>query len=144
MTDLGPVGSRGQEAGKDHLASADSETTLLWYARADWASQDQDDPKLGVIDRFRSMPMARSAVLIGRTVADLVRNVLIIVLMIIVGYIIGFRFQAGVARVDLRPSRQTESRASMPAQTARSPNRWVILQLRTARAQLPDKAREVM
>jgi ABC transporter DrrB family efflux protein len=55
-----------------------------------------DDMKLGVIDRFRSMPMARSAVLIGRTSADLVRNALIIVLMIIVGYIVGFRFQAGV------------------------------------------------
>ncbi|HET6865417.1 MAG TPA: ABC transporter permease [Solirubrobacteraceae bacterium] len=55
-----------------------------------------DDLKLGVIDRFRSMPMARSAVLIGRTSADLVRNVLIIVLMIVVGYIIGFGFQAGV------------------------------------------------
>ena len=57
-----------------------------------------DDLKLGVIDRFRSMPMARSAVLIGRTTAHLVRNVLIIVLMIIVGYINGFRFQAGVAQ----------------------------------------------
>ena len=57
-----------------------------------------DDLKLGVIDRFRSMPMARSAVLVGRTSADLVRNVLIIVLMIVVGYIIGFRFQAGVAQ----------------------------------------------
>jgi ABC transporter DrrB family efflux protein len=57
-----------------------------------------DDLKLGVIDRFRSMPMARSAVLIGRTAADLVRNVLIIVLMIVVGYIIGFRFHAGLAQ----------------------------------------------
>ncbi len=57
-----------------------------------------DDLKLGVIDRFRSMPMARSAVLVGRTAADLVRNVLIIVLMIVVGYIIGFSFQAGVAQ----------------------------------------------
>jgi ABC transporter DrrB family efflux protein len=56
-----------------------------------------DDLKLGVIDRFRSMPMARSAVLIGRTAADLVRNILIVVLMIIVGYIIGFRFRAGIA-----------------------------------------------
>ena len=55
-----------------------------------------DDLKLGVIDRFRSMPMARSAVLIGRTSADLVRNILIIVLMIVVGYIIGFGFRAGV------------------------------------------------
>ena len=41
-----------------------------------------EDLERGVIDRFRSMPMARSAVLIGRTVADLVRNVLIIALMI--------------------------------------------------------------
>ena len=55
-----------------------------------------EDLERGVIDRFRSMPMARSAVLIGRTVADLVRNVLIIVLMTAVGYLIGFRFQAGL------------------------------------------------
>ncbi len=55
-----------------------------------------EDLERGVIDRFRSMPMTRSAVLIGRTVADLVRNVLIIALMIVVGYLIGFRFQAGL------------------------------------------------
>src|SRR4051794_27440888 len=55
-----------------------------------------EDLRRGVIDRFRSMPMARSAVLLGRTTADLVRNVLIIGLMIIVGYLVGFRFQAGV------------------------------------------------
>src|SRR5207248_3500907 len=54
-----------------------------------------EDLKLGVIDRFRSMPMARSAVLLGRTVADLVRNVLIIGLMIGVGYLVGFSFKAG-------------------------------------------------
>jgi ABC-2 type transport system ATP-binding protein len=54
-----------------------------------------EDLKRGVIDRFRSMPMARSAVLIGRTTADLVRNTLIVLLMIGVGYAIGFRFQAG-------------------------------------------------
>ena len=55
-----------------------------------------EDLERGVIDRFRSMPMARSAVLIGRTSADLVRNVLIIGLMTAVGYLIGFRFQAGL------------------------------------------------
>jgi len=43
------------------------------------------------------MPMARSAVLAGRTVADLVRNILIIGLMIAVGYLVGFRFLGGVA-----------------------------------------------
>jgi hypothetical protein len=43
------------------------------------------------------MPMARSAVLAGRTAADLVRNVLIVVLMIAVGYAVGFRFTGGPA-----------------------------------------------
>ena len=54
------------------------------------------DLERGVVDRFRSMPMARSAVLVGRTIADLVRNIAIIGLMIVVGYIIGFRFEGGV------------------------------------------------
>ena len=54
-----------------------------------------EDLRKGVIDRFRSMPMARWAVLLGRTSADLVRNVLIIGLMIVVGYAIGFSFQGG-------------------------------------------------
>jgi ABC-2 type transport system ATP-binding protein len=54
-----------------------------------------EDLERGVVDRFRSMPMARSAVLLGRTLADLVRNVLIIGLMIGVGYAIGFSFHAG-------------------------------------------------
>ena len=55
-----------------------------------------EDMKRGVIDRFRSMPMARSAVLAGRTLADLVRTIFVIVLMIVVGYAIGFRFDEGV------------------------------------------------
>jgi ABC transporter DrrB family efflux protein len=57
----------------------------------------KEDLTRGVVDRFRSMPMARSAVLAGRTVADLVRNILIIFLMIAVGYLVGFRFLGGVA-----------------------------------------------
>ena len=56
-----------------------------------------EDLQRGVIDRFRSIPMARSAVLAGRTAADLVRNVLIVVLMIGVGYAVGFRFTGGPA-----------------------------------------------
>ena len=56
-----------------------------------------EDLQRGVIDRFRSMPVARSAVLAGRTAADLVRNIAIIGLMIAVGYAVGFRFHGGVA-----------------------------------------------
>lgn len=56
-----------------------------------------EDLERGVIDRFRSLPAARSAVLVGRTVADLVRGIIIVLLMVAVGYLIGFRFQAGVS-----------------------------------------------
>jgi len=50
----------------------------------------------GIIDRFRSLPMARSAVLAGRTLADLVRNVLVVLLMVGVGVIVGFRFHSSI------------------------------------------------
>ncbi|MFN8037508.1 MAG: ABC transporter permease [Acidimicrobiia bacterium] len=50
-----------------------------------------EDLKKGLIGRFRSLPMAPSAVLVGRTLADLVRNVFTITLMVGVGFLIGFR-----------------------------------------------------
>ena len=52
-----------------------------------------DDLKKGVIDRFRSLPMARSAVLAGRTFADLGRNAAVVSLMLLVGFAIGFRYR---------------------------------------------------
>lgn len=55
-----------------------------------------DDLQKGVVDRFRSLPMARSAVLAGRTLSDSVRNLFVVLLMIGLGYVIGFRFQSGV------------------------------------------------
>ena len=54
-----------------------------------------DDLSRGMIDRFRSLPMARSAVLAGRTLSDTVRNLFVVLLMIGVGLLIGFRFHAG-------------------------------------------------
>src|SRR5436305_14913420 len=47
------------------------------------------DLKSGLLERFRSLPMARSAVLTGRTVADLARNVLVVGLMVLVGFLVG-------------------------------------------------------
>jgi ABC transporter DrrB family efflux protein len=49
----------------------------------------------GVLDRFRSLPMARPAVLAGRTLADLVRNTFILGLQLTVGVLLGFRWQNG-------------------------------------------------
>jgi ABC-2 type transport system permease protein/oleandomycin transport system permease protein len=55
-----------------------------------------EDLNKGLIERFRSLPMARSAVLAGRTLADLVRNVFVVILMLIVGFLVGFRPSATV------------------------------------------------
>jgi len=51
-----------------------------------------EDLSKGMIDRFRSLPMARSAVLAGRTLGDLFRNVFVVLLMTGVAYLVGFRF----------------------------------------------------
>ena len=56
-----------------------------------------EDLKKGLIDRFRSLPMSRSAVLTGRTLADIVSNVVQLVVMIGVGLAVGFSFATGVA-----------------------------------------------
>ena len=50
-----------------------------------------EDLQKGVIDRFRTLPMAPSAVLIGRTFADLLRNIYVVIVMTVVGLLIGFR-----------------------------------------------------
>jgi ABC-2 type transport system permease protein/oleandomycin transport system permease protein len=53
------------------------------------------DINSGIIDRFRSLPMSRAAVLAGRTLADMLRNVIVITIMLMVGYLYGFRFYNG-------------------------------------------------
>ena len=50
-----------------------------------------EDLKAGSVDRFRSLPIARSSVLLGRTAADLVMNVMTLIVMVLVGVAIGFR-----------------------------------------------------
>jgi ABC-2 type transport system permease protein/oleandomycin transport system permease protein len=57
------------------------------------------DLKSGIIDRFRSLPMARSAVLAGRTIADLSRSLLSLAIMVGLGLLVGFRFHAGVGSI---------------------------------------------
>lgn len=50
-----------------------------------------EDLTRGLIDRFRSLPMSHLAVLLGRTIADLVRNTFVVVIMLVVGVLVGFR-----------------------------------------------------
>ncbi|HEY7439131.1 MAG TPA: ABC transporter permease [Acidimicrobiia bacterium] len=58
-----------------------------------------DDLQKGLVDRFRSLPMARSAVLVGRTLADLLRNVFVVILMAVVGYLVGWRPQTNALEI---------------------------------------------
>jgi ABC-2 type transport system permease protein len=55
-----------------------------------------DDIKKGIIDRFRSLPMSRSAVLIGRTGSDVANNLLVIVVMSLTGLLVGWRIRSSV------------------------------------------------
>jgi len=58
-----------------------------------------EDLKKGLIDRFRSLPMARSAVLAGRTLADVVTNLLSMVVLLVTGLLIGFTFDATIGEI---------------------------------------------
>ncbi|MDO8495732.1 MAG: ABC transporter permease [bacterium] len=68
--------------------------TILFGAMMTGVSLANDITK-GMIDRFRSLPMARSAVLAGRTITEMIRNIFVVVLMTAVGYLIGFRIEHG-------------------------------------------------
>jgi ABC transporter DrrB family efflux protein len=50
-----------------------------------------EDMKAGAVDRFRSLPIARSAVLLGRTTADLALNAITLIIMLVLGLAVGFR-----------------------------------------------------
>lgn len=56
------------------------------------------DVQSGLLERFRSLPMARSAVLTGRTIADLFRNVFVVILMASVGFLVGFTVHTNAAK----------------------------------------------
>lgn len=55
-----------------------------------------EDMQKGIIDRFRSLPMSRSAVLVGRTTSDIVYNVLSLIIMGLTGLLVGWRMREGV------------------------------------------------
>jgi ABC transporter DrrB family efflux protein len=58
-----------------------------------------EDLNKGLIDRFRSLPMARPAVLAGRTLADVVTNFLSVMVLVVTGLIIGFSFDASLLEI---------------------------------------------
>ncbi|WP_167996062.1 ABC transporter permease [Arthrobacter pigmenti] len=69
--------------------------TVVFGSTFSGASMAQD-LKLGIIDRFRTLPMSSSAVLIGRTVSDLVLNAISMLIMIGTGFLVGWRVNTSV------------------------------------------------
>ena len=55
-----------------------------------------EDMQKGIIDRFRSLPMSRSAVIFGRTASDVIYNVLTLVIMSLTGLLVGWRINTGL------------------------------------------------
>ena len=69
------------------------------FAAATTAVGMRDDLNKGLLDRFRSLPMARSSVIIGRIVADVVYNAGILVVLMISGYVVGWRVNTGIVEL---------------------------------------------
>ncbi|CAM5491796.1 ABC transporter permease [Streptomyces canus] len=89
-------GGRGVEGEYvDYLVPGMLALTMAFGLEATMIAVTQDLNK-GVIDRFRSMPMANGAVLVGRSAADMLQSVLSLAAMIGVGYAIGWRVHTGV------------------------------------------------
>ncbi|MFJ5828517.1 ABC transporter permease [Streptomyces sp. NPDC093089] len=68
------------------------------FATAGAGAGIADDMHKGLVDRFRSLPMARGAVLTGRTLADLVQTALTVVVLAIVGLLVGWRIHNGIPK----------------------------------------------
>jgi ABC-2 type transport system permease protein len=92
-----PVGGGGQHAYREYLLPGIFTQTLA-FTTGTTAVGLADDLHKGLVDRFRSLPMARSAVLVGRTVADWLQNILVLAIMALCGLAVGWRIHDGVLK----------------------------------------------
>jgi ABC transporter DrrB family efflux protein len=91
----GAVDAGGDLNYREFLLAGIFAQTVVFGATFSGASLAEDMTK-GIIDRFKSLPMSRSAVLIGRTAADIVYNVLSLIVMALTGLVVGWRAHEGV------------------------------------------------
>ncbi|WEH39959.1 ABC transporter permease [Streptomyces sp. AM 2-1-1] len=93
------VGSTiSEQAYREYLMAGIFAQTVT-FATAGAGAGIADDMHKGLIDRFRSLPMARGAVLTGRTIADLVQTALTLVVLAIVALIVGWRTHENIGKV---------------------------------------------
>lgn len=90
-----PIGEGGAEVYRNYLMPGIFVQTL-GFAAITTAVGMNDDMNKGLIDRFRSLPMARPAVVGGRVVADVIYNAIILVVLMISGLAVGWRVTSSV------------------------------------------------
>jgi ABC transporter DrrB family efflux protein len=93
-------GDESGDAYRQYLVPGIFGQTVAFAAAASTVGLSEDMHK-GIIDRFRSLPMAASAVLFGRTTADALRQILVLVVLSVTGYVVGWRINDGLANAAL-------------------------------------------
>jgi len=88
-------GDSGGGAYREYLMAGIFAQTVVFGATITGAGL-ADDMQKGIIDRFRSLPMAQPAVLIGRTLSDVANNVLVVIVMSLTGFVVGWRIRSSV------------------------------------------------
>lgn len=88
-------GDAGADAYRNYLMPGIFGQTVAFAAAASTVGLAEDMHK-GIIDRFRALPMSPPAVLIGRTLADAVRQILVLLVLSITGFIVGWRISNGL------------------------------------------------
>ena len=89
----------GQPGGYVQLLMPGIFVQTVAFTLAGTASGLAEDMKKGLIDRFRSLPISRSALIIGRTLGDSLLNIVVLTVMGITGYIVGWRPTGGVGNM---------------------------------------------
>ena len=88
-------GDAGADAYRSYLMPGIFGQTVAFAAAASTVGLAEDMHK-GIIDRFRALPMSPPAVLVGRTLADAVRQILVLFVLSITGFIVGWRISNGL------------------------------------------------
>jgi ABC-2 type transport system permease protein len=91
----------GQPGGYVQLLMPGIFVQTVAFTLAGTASGLAEDMKKGLIDRFRSLPISQSALVIGRTLGDSLLNIVVLTVMGIAGYVVGWRPTTGIAHVAL-------------------------------------------
>ncbi len=95
---IGIPGAGGDKSAYRDWMMAGIFAQTVTFATAGAGAGIADDMHKGLIDRFRSLPMARGAVLTGRTLADLVQSALTMLVMIACALLIGWRLHDGLLK----------------------------------------------